>query len=162
MADIHVSHEGATTAPPAPAERMPQAMGAAEPSLGELFRQLADESSTLIKQEIALAKKEIGESASRAASDATWIAVWGAIALVGGLVLIAFLVLLIGDLLDNYWLSALIVGAAFVLVGGLAAMSYVKKLKSVRLAPETTIQTLKQDKTWAQAEVQSVKRDLTS
>jgi hypothetical protein len=161
MADIHVSPEGTTTASPRLAERIPPP-AAEEPSLGELFRQLADESTVLIKQEIALAKKEIGQSASRAAADATWIAVWGAIALVGGLVLIAFLVLLLGDLLNNYWLSALIVGAVFVLVGGMAALSYVKKLKSVSLAPETTIQTLKQDKTWAQAEVQSVKRDLTS
>ena len=162
MADIHVSPEGTPAAPPLTTERPPAPRGAAEPSLGELFRQLGEESTMLIKQEIALAKKEISQSASRAVSDATWIAVWGAIAAVGGLVLIAFLVLLLGDLLNNYWLSALIVGGAFVLIGGIAALSYVKKLKSVSLAPETTIQTLKQDKTWAQAEVQSVKRDLTS
>jgi len=134
---------------------------AAEPSLGELFRQLAEDSSSLIKQEINLAKTEVKETVSQAVRDAVWIPVWGAVALVGSLVLVTFLVLLIGDLLNNYWLSALIVGVVFTALGGLMAMSSLNKLKSLNMKPETTVQTLKQDKRWAKSEVQDFKRDIT-
>lgn len=134
---------------------------ATEPSLGELFRQLAEDSSNLIKQEIELAKTEMKDTVSQAVRDAVWIPVWGAVALVGSLVLVTFLVLLIGDLLNNYWLSALIVGVVFTVVGGLLAMSAMKRLTSLSLKPETTIRSLEQDREWAKAEAQDLKRDLT-
>lgn len=135
--------------------------GAPEPSLGQLFKELAQESSTLIRQEVALAKTEMRQTFSEAAKDAVGVAVWGAVAAIGGLVLVACLVIALGDLLDNYWLSALIVGGLFVIVGGAMAMSNIKKLKNLNYAPENTIATLKEDKQWAQAEAQHVKRDLT-
>lgn len=171
--DIHVTRDpdatlaGAprvtqgTPIPPAAPVAPVADTGAAEPSLGQLFKELAQESSMLIRQEVALAKTEISKSVSKAATDAVSLVVWGAVAAVGALVLVACLVLALGDLLDNYWLSALIVGGLFVIVGGALAMGALKKLKSVSLAPETTIQTLKEDKQWAQAEAQHVKRELT-
>jgi hypothetical protein len=134
----------------------------AEPSLGELFKQLAQDSSTLIKQEVALAKTELTSSLSRAAVDATMLTIWGGVAMVGALVLVAFLVVGLGDLIDSYWLSALIVGLLFMIVGGALAVSYLNKLKHMEMKPDATIQTLKEDKQWAQAEVQQVKRDLTT
>jgi uncharacterized membrane protein YqjE len=145
------------------ASRIPPAATTAteEPSLGDLFRQLADDSSSLIKQEINLAKTEVKETVSQAVRDAVWIPVWGAVALVGSLVLVTFLVLLIGDLLNNYWLAALIVGVVFTALGGMMAMSSLNKLKSLDMKPETTIRTLEQDKRWAKEEVQDFKRDIT-
>jgi hypothetical protein len=129
-------------------------------SLGTLFGQLAQDTSTLIKQEIALARAEMRASISQTANGAVKIGIAAGVAAVGGLVLTAFLVLLLGDLLDNYWLSALIVGAVFALIGGLLAMSGIRRLKSVQMAPERTIETLKEDRAWAQSEIQQVKRDL--
>lgn len=133
-----------------------------EPSLGELFKQLAEESSTLIKQEIALAKTEVGQSVSRATGSVAKLAVAAGLALVAVLVLTAFVVILLGDALDNYWLSALIVGTLYAIIGGIMAKGAINGLKSISYAPENTIQTLKQDKVWAQSEVQQVKRDLTA
>ena len=133
---------------------------AGEPGLSDLFRQLAEDSGTLVKQEIALAKMELKENTSRIASAAMWIPVWGAVALIGGLVLVAFLVILLGDILNNYWLSALIIGAVFTILGGSMAMSAVNKVKAVALTPETTIKTLKEDRTWAKSEVEGLKQDL--
>lgn len=162
--DIEVQRKpDAPMAAPA-GSRMHQSMaaGEVEPSLGELFKELAEESSLLIRQEVALAKTEIRESASKAATDAISLAIWGAIAAVGGLVLVAFLVIGLGALIGSYWLSALIVGAVFLIVGGLAAMGYAKKLKSIDFAPDTTLETLKRDKSWAQSEARDVKRDLTA
>jgi uncharacterized protein (DUF58 family) len=79
---------------------------------------------------------------------------------VGGLVLVAFLVILLGSVLGNYWLSALIVGGLFVLVGGVLIMTNLKKLKKEEVAPTRTIETLKEDKQWLQSEITQAKREL--
>lgn len=150
--DIHVTRTTAADRPtggPAP-----------EPSLGELFKQLAQDSATLVKQEVALAKVEMRENLRSAGKDAAMIAVGGGLLLVGLLVLTAALVAVIGDALDNYWLGALIVGLLFVVIGGVLAKNNLAKLKKDGLGPEQTIQTLKEDKRWLQSEMQQAKKEL--
>lgn len=149
-------------ADPAPRVGTTPPAGTTDASLAELFKQLAQESSTLIKQEIALAKAEVGESVGKATGSISKLAIAAGLALVAALVLTAFLVLLLGELLGNYWLSALIVGVVYAIVGAVLAKGAINRLKSIQYAPQTTIQTLKQDKVWAQAEVQQVKHDLTT
>ncbi|HEX8272725.1 MAG TPA: phage holin family protein [Longimicrobiaceae bacterium] len=149
--DIHVTR---TTV-----DRPPGGAGS-EPSLGDLFKQLAQDSATLVKQEVALAKVEMRENLRSAGKDAAMIAVGGGLLLVGLLALIAALVAVVGDALDNYWLGALIVGLLFTVVGGLLAKKNLEKLKKDGLGPEQTIQTLKEDKRWLQSEMQQAKRDL--
>ena len=129
-------------------------------ALGDLFRQLAEDSATLVRQEMALAKAELQHNVKSAVRDATRVAMGGGLSLVGALVLVLFLVLALGDALNEYWLGALIVGLVMVLAGGLLAMSSLKKLKGDGLTPERTIQTLKEDKQWAQSEIQQVRKDL--
>ena len=132
----------------------------AEPALGELFRQLAQDSATLVRQEMALAKAELRENVKHAVRDAAMVAVGGGIAVVGALVLVLFLVLALGDALNEYWLGALIVGLVFLIAGGVLAMGSLRRLKSDGLAPERTLQTLKEDTQWAQSEIRQVRRDL--
>jgi uncharacterized membrane protein YqjE len=150
--DIHVTRTAVT-------DRPPGAPGP-EPSLGELFKQLAQDSATLVKQEVSLAKAEMRENLRSATKDAAMIAVGGGLLLVGLLVLTAFLVAAIGDLLDNYWLGALLVGLVFVVVGGLLAKKNLNNLKKDDLGPDQTIQTLKEDKRWLQSEIQQAKKEL--
>lgn len=131
-----------------------------EGSIRPLLNQLAEDSGALVKQEIALAKAEIRETVTRTASGAVRIAIGGAVAGVAGLVLTAFLVLLLGALLDNYWLSALIVGLTLAVIGGLLAMAGVRRFKNLSVAPERTIETLREDAQWAKQEVDDLKRGL--
>ena len=152
--DIRIVPDG-TGSPPA----APRAGG--EPSLGELFKELAQESSTLLKQEMALAKSEMRENLRSAVKDVAMMAAGGAVLMVGALVLIAFLVVLIGDLIDNYWLGALIIGLLFAIIGWVMLSRGKSNLADGDLRPETTIRTLQEDKRWAQNEVQQVKRELT-
>lgn len=137
--------------------------GGMEPSLGELFRQLAQESSTLIRQEVALAKTELQDNARALGKDLAMLAVGGGILLVAALVLTAFLVAGLGDLLgDEYWLGALIVGAIYAIIGFVFLNKGKKGLQHDTLKPEQTVASLQEDKRWVQAEAQQVKRDLTS
>jgi hypothetical protein len=132
----------------------------AEPSLGDLFRQLADDSATLIRQEMALAKAEVSQNVRHAARDASMIAVGGVVAAIGVLVLVAFLVMITGKALGAAWAGALTVGLLFLLVGGILAMRSAKHLKKDSLAPEQTIRSLKEDKQWVQSEMQQARREL--
>ena len=158
MADIHITPRTANGETSAGAG----AGGGAgpEPGLGDLFRQLAQDSATLVRQEVALAKAEIRDNVKSVARDGAKVAIGGFLALIGALVLTAFLVLLVGDALDEYWLGALIVGALFVIVGAVLAMGALKSLKRDTIAPEQTIQTLKEDKQWLQSEIKQARRDL--
>ena len=152
MAELHVT-------PPDPAADG-RAVGGSEPALSDLFRQLAQDSATLVRQEMNLAKAELKSNVKSVARDAAMVAVGGILALVGVVVLIAFLVVAVGDALDNYWLGALVVGVLFLLVGGLLAMSSLKKLKHEEVAPTRTLETLKEDKQWLQSEIKQARRDL--
>src|ERR671932_651847 len=84
-----------------------------EPSLGELFRQLTTDTGELIRQEVNLAKVEMRQTGAAVARDGAKIGVAVFVANAGILALTAFLVLGLGDLFNNYWLSALIVAVAF-------------------------------------------------
>lgn len=134
-----------------------------EPSLGELFKELTQDSSVLIRQEISLAKMEMRENFRSLAKDMVKLAIGGGLLLVGLLALTAFLVAALGDLLgDEYWLGALIVGVAYALVGGVLLLRGKQGLQHDDLRPDQTLESLQADKRWAQAEVAQVKRDLTS
>ncbi|MDQ3557453.1 MAG: phage holin family protein [Gemmatimonadota bacterium] len=152
--DIRIVPDAAAAAP------APPPVGG-EPSLGELFKELAQESSVLLKQEMALAKSEMRENLRSAVKDVTMMAAGGAVLLVATLVLTAFLVVLVGDLIGNYWLGALIIGLLYAVVGWILLNRAKSNLSSGDLRPETTIQTLQEDKRWAQNEVRQVKRELT-
>lgn len=151
----------ATSAPDAP--HAGRVGTAGEPSLGDLFKELAQESSTLIRQEIGLAKVEMRENVRKLGKDLVMLAIGGGILLVGLLVLTAFLVAGLGDMLgDEYWLGALIVGVVYALIGGVLLMRGKSGMQHDDLKPEQTLASLQDDKRWAKAEAQQVKRDLTT
>jgi uncharacterized membrane protein YqjE len=146
-----------STPPPAPGIRVEE-----EPALGDLFRQLAQDSATLIKQEMALARAEMQESIRSITRGAMMLAIGGGLLLIGLLALTAFLIVILGQALANYWLGALIVGVLYAAIGGALVVSGKNRLQAAELKPEQTIRSLQEDKRWAQSEAQQVKRDLTS
>lgn len=116
-------------------------------SLGELFSELTRETSTLFRQEFALAKTEMTAKASKVGRDVASIAVGGAIAYAGFLAIVAAAILLLAEVVD-WWLSALIVGIVVLAVGGLLIQRGREALKQDDLAPRQTIDTLKEDAEW--------------
>lgn len=116
-------------------------------SLGELFSELTRETSTLFRQEFALAKTEMTAKASKVGRDVASIAVGGAIAYAGFLAIVAAAILLLAEVVD-WWLSALIVGIVVLAIGGLLIQRGREALKQDDLAPRQTIDTLKEDAEW--------------
>jgi len=119
-----------------------------ERSLGELFAELANETSTLVRQEVELAKTEMTHKATRMARDVGTIGAGGAVAYAGFLVLLAAVTLGLGQIIP-LWVSALLVGLVVVIIGVALAQRGVGALKRADLTPRETIQTLKEDTAWA-------------
>jgi hypothetical protein len=118
-------------------------------SLGELFGDLTRDMSALVRQEVQLAKTEMTQKASKAGKDIASMAVGGAIAYAGFLVLLAALVIVLGTVGVPWWLSALLVGLVVVGVGALLIMRGRDALKQADLTPRQTIETIKEDAEWA-------------
>lgn len=129
-------------------------------SLGLLFRRLGDDATTLVREEVALARLEIRREARAITSDLVQVGAALTVALLGALALTAFLILLLGDLLDSYWAGALIVGALFLIGGGLWARSAAKDLSEHAHLPEQTVDTLREDARWAKHEAREFKREV--
>ena len=117
-------------------------------SLGELFSELSQETTTLIRQEVNLAKTEMSQKASRVGKDVGFLAAGGAVAYAGLLAIIAGVIALLG-LVIPLWLSALLVGVVVAGVGYFLVRKGLDALKQEELTPRQTIETLKEDKQWA-------------
>ncbi|GAC1521273.1 MAG: phage holin family protein [Chloroflexota bacterium] len=117
-------------------------------SLGDLFSELTRETTTLVRQEIDLAKTEMTHKATRVGKDIGFLVAGGAVAYAGLLTLIAFVVLWLGSVIPM-WTSALIVAIAVLAVGGVLVKQGISNLKKEELAPRQTLETLKDDKQWA-------------
>jgi len=113
-----------------------------ERSLGELFKDLVQELTTLVRQEMSLAKTEMSQKAARAGKHVAFLAAGGAIAYAGLLAIIAALVLLLAQLGLTWWLAALLVGVVVAGVGGFLVMSGINALKREDLTPRETIDSL--------------------
>lgn len=141
----------------------PRPAAGAEPSIGELLKRVTTDTSDLVRQEVALAKAEMRQSASTLVQDGARAGIGLGLALVGVLALTAFLIAGLGRLLDErYWLAALIVGVVFLAIGVVLARNALTDIKRRGLAPDQTAESLRQDAEWAKREAGEVKRQLTT
>lgn len=124
-----------------------------ERSLGELFGELARQTTFLIRQEILLAKVELGQKASRAGKQAGLIALGGAVLYAGLLAVVAGVILLLADHVAP-WIAALLVGVAVMAIGYVLLKQQLKALQQLDPTPRATIETLRQGKEWAKEQLQ--------
>src|SRR5262245_61274298 len=90
-------------------------------TLSELLRRFAQDAGALVRQEIALAKLELHQTVKGYTSEAAKIGVAVGVGFLGVFGLTAFAIVGLGDLINNYWLAALIVGGALLAVAALLA-----------------------------------------
>ena len=134
-----------------------------EPQLRELLKQLASEGSNLMRNEMALAKLEMRDMAREVAVDSAKLGASVGLALIGALALVAAAIIGLGYLLDGrFGLSALIIGALLLVIGGLLARGGVEGLKSMPKTPEQTMRSMQQNKDWANRELKDFKEEMRS
>lgn len=123
-----------------------------ERSLGDLFSELAQETGLLVRQEVALARTEITDSATRVGKNVGIIAAGGALAFCGLLAVIAAVILGLAYFMPA-WLSALLVGIVVIAVAALIAMPAMNALKKTKLAPTESVESIKEDAKWLKDQV---------
>jgi hypothetical protein len=121
-------------------------------SLGELFSDLARDTGTLVRQEVDLAKAEMTQKATRVGKDVGFLAAGGAVAYAGFLLILAGIAIGLGQLGVPWWLAAFLVGLVVAIVGAVLVQRGLSALRQENLAPERTVETLKEDVAWAKAQ----------
>ncbi len=124
-----------------------------EPSLGELFAELARATTTLVRQEVQLAKAELTQSATEAARGIGMLVAGGAVAYAGLLFLLLAVVFGLIEAGLDAWLAALIVGLVVVAISAILVLRAREALKPANLAPRRTVETLKEDQEWAKEQI---------
>lgn len=124
-----------------------------ERSLGDLFTELANESSALIRQEVALAQVEITQKATKVGINIGYLVVGGSIAFIAVQAILAAVIIGLGILIGSYWISALIVGIVIAIVAYFMVSSALESLKKMQLTPQQTVETLKEDVEWVKEQV---------
>jgi uncharacterized membrane protein YqjE len=123
-----------------------------ERPVGELLKQLSQETTTLVKQELELAKAEMAEKGKQAG---TGVGLFGGAGVTGLLALISLTLTLIFALATGMddWLAALIVTALWSAVAGVLALTGKKKVQEAGPpVPEQTVETVKEDVEWAKTQ----------
>jgi uncharacterized membrane protein YqjE len=129
-----------------------------EHSVGELLKQLSQETTTLVRQELDLAKAEMTEKAKEGGKGAGFL---GGAGVAGLMLLIALTLTLIGllDTFMKYWIAALIVTVLWGAVAAVLALTGKNKLQEAGPpVPEQTQETLKEDVEWAKTQKRSAAR----
>jgi len=124
-----------------------------ERSLGDLFSDLSRETTTLVRQEVQLAKAELTQSATEAARGIGMLVAGGAVAYAGLLFLLLAIVFGLIKAGWDAWLSALVVGLVVVAIGAVLVLRARESLKPANLAPRRTVETLKEDQEWAKEQI---------
>jgi hypothetical protein len=120
--------------------------------LAALLSDLAGETSTLVRQEIALFKAELNEKLGRMGVGAGALAAGGVIAFSGWLALLAAAILGLSHVLAP-WLSALIIGVLVIALGAGLALFGKSRLNADGLVPRRTLNSLRADEAWIRDQV---------
>jgi Putative Actinobacterial Holin-X, holin superfamily III len=132
----------------------------ADKSLGEIVQEVSEKASLLVRQEIDLAKAEVGEKVSSLGKGAGIAAAAGTFLFFAVFIFFIGLSFFLNDLLDfeSVWLGFLIVFALLVILGAIAGfVAYRFFKKGAPPTPDLAIEEAKLTK--AQFEHQGIERD---
>ena len=127
--------------------------GTDERTIGQLFGDLSRQLSTLIHQEIALARAEVASRIGSAGRGAAMVGLGGALGYAALLTFLAAVTLFLVDAGLAPWVAALVVALVTAAVGGAIALYGRDQLARTDLTPRRTIETLRDDAEWAKEQV---------
>jgi hypothetical protein len=117
--------------------------------IGDLLKRLSEETSTLVRQEMALARAELADKGKRAGIGAGMLGGAGVAGLLTLGTLTACIVLVLNEWMAA-WLSALIITVVWAAVAAVLALKGRDKVQEATPpVPEQTIDTVKEDVEWA-------------
>ena len=124
-------------------------------STGDLLRELSDHTTTLVKQEIDLAKAELSDKGKKAGKGA---GMFGGAGLFGVFAFAALTTCIIAALESplSLWSAALIVAVVYAAIAGVLALQGRNKIQEVGPpVPEQATESVKEDVEWAKTRAKS-------
>jgi MFS family permease len=126
--------------------------------LAELVKQLSDQSTTLVRQEIELAKAEMTAKGKQVGIGAGAFGGAGVIGLYAVGAITACLILALSTAVAG-WLAALIVGIVYAVIAGVLALIGKKKTQAgAPPVPERAISSTKEDVEWAKTRAKTARQ----
>ncbi len=126
--------------------------GAESRSIGELLRDLANDSTRLVRDEITLARTEAQEKVRQVGGAVAMMAIGGVLAIPAIVLLLQAVVTLLSYFMYD-WVAMLLVGIVVALIGYLLVRKGQNDLSASRLAPERTAANLRRDVNLVQEKV---------
>lgn len=127
-------------------------------STGDLVKQLSEQTTTLVRKEIELAKVELTEKGKVAGIGAGMFGGAGVVGLLALATLTAMILALLDKAMD-FWIAALIVTVVYGAIAAAMAMAGRDRIKEATPpAPEQTVETVKEDVQWAKSQAKSARR----
>jgi Flp pilus assembly protein TadB len=128
-----------------------------ERPLPELLKQLSEQTTRLVRQELELAKAELTQKGKQAGAGAGLFGAAGAIGFLALAALTTCFILALNAVMPA-WLAALLVAVVYGVVAAVLAMRGRAKVKQATPpVPEQTIETVKEDVEWAKTQMRSDK-----
>jgi uncharacterized membrane protein YqjE len=128
---------------------------ARERPTADLLRELSEQTTTLVRKEIELAKVELAEKGKRAGTGAGLLGGAGLLAAFAFGAVTACLILALATALAA-WLAALIVGVVYAAIaGGLALAGRNQVRQATPPVPEQAVETTKEDVEWVKTRAKS-------
>jgi len=121
---------------------------ARERGIGELVKDLASQTSTLVRQEIKLAQAEVTEKGKLAGKGAGMLGGAAVAALLGLGALTAVLIVVLDSIMP-LWLAALIVTVLWLVIAAVLGLSGKKAHQASTPPAPQTVETVKEDIQWA-------------
>lgn len=131
---------------------MTQQKLAEERSLGDLFSELAAETGTLVRQEVALVQTELTQKATTVGKDIGFLVVGGAVGYAALLAVLTAIIIGLANFIPA-WAAALLVAVVVGITAFLLVSSALKSLKATELTPRETVKSLKEDAEWLKNQV---------
>jgi uncharacterized membrane protein YqjE len=119
------------------------------PSMASLVSGIINDAQQLIRQEVALAKRELQQELNKAKVAAVSFGIGIMVTACGAVMLVIMLALLIGWLIGPgyYWAGFGILGVVLLCVGGIALFLAKNKVQSITMMPQT-VETMKENAQW--------------
>jgi uncharacterized membrane protein YqjE len=126
--------------------------------IGDLLKQLSEQTTTLVRQELELAKAEVSEKGKKAGQGAGMFGGAGVSALMGLGAISAAAITLLDNAMSTQ-LAALIVGVVWFAIAGVLALQGKNKVQEAAPpVPEQATESMKEDVQWAKTRAQSARR----
>ncbi len=126
-----------------------------EQPMGELFKQLSEDLSTLVRQELKLAQLEMTEKGKKAGIGVGMFGGAGLLGLLAALTLTTCLVAALSTQM-KVWVAALIVTVVYGALAGVLALQGKNRVsEATPPVPEQTVDSVKEDVQWAKTQLPS-------